>query len=134
MYVPDTKKWLKFYEDLVTKGRDNEDRSTHARSGSIAQQPTTVMEAIDTRHNLHKSKKKSEELTVDLVSPIQLNVDQAKEELKRDRMIKRKKYVKQSRAKGKRIRKRKGDQKHRKLQRLRKKKKKGKRRQRDILD
>ena len=96
-YIPNARKWIRFYDDIVNnKYKSYTNRiSANQHGGSIASSPSHFMLPIEHKHESNKAT--SSDLKVNLISPAQQTVEQAKSEItrtSRGRVYKKKKQVK----------------------------------------
>ena len=128
IYIPDPKKWLKYYEKMIHNNRESVSMPTITEStGSIALQPTNNhMEVLDTaKKNDDIAHRKQSSVSLNLVSPIKRNVEQAKGEIEREKSRKRRLHKRKRHSKKGSVQKRKSH-KHTKLGRSKKIQKKNK--------
>ena len=95
MYIPNTQKWINFYQNLGTSGHNPYINYAHKPGrqiggGSLTGSPRQFIMPVGLPH---KDTNHDDKLTVKLVSPVQQSTDQAKDEVERENMkqgIKRK--------------------------------------------
>jgi len=92
MYIPNTQKWIQYYQNLGKNGHNpylhysQRDRK-QIGGGSLSGSPQQFITPVGPEHKSDHEEK----VTVNLVSPVQQSIDQAKDEVKRNRQgIKRK--------------------------------------------
>lgn len=109
MYIPNTQKWIHYYENLGKNGRNpyiNYARrgGKQTGGGSLSGSPRQFITPIGPR----QKSEHDEKVTVKLVSPVQQTIDQAKDEVERNQLqqgIKRKRSNKSVSSTRKRSRK-----------------------------
>lgn len=89
MYVPNVGKWMKYYQDVV-QGKENAyvnnvNRNVKQWGGGISQNANEFMIPIDKNNNEGEKSLPAREIDVNMVSPAQQVVEQAKSALKRHR-------------------------------------------------
>lgn len=110
LYIPNTNKWIKYYEDLQNgkKPYANGYIGMNQNGGSIASMNATYMIPVEKHINHHNTENKP--IPFKVVSPAQGVVDRAKSEVKRSvteqtdlKKIKRRESSKKSRSKRRRL-------------------------------
>ncbi|CAC5415705.1 unnamed protein product [Mytilus coruscus] len=107
MYVPDPQKWVKYYESMA-KGNhnpyiDRKGRNVKQIGGSLTGSHGTFMVPIDETSN-PSNKQPTNSLAVQLVSPSQQVVDQAKSELQINKNVIKRRRPRRSASLPKRLR------------------------------
>lgn len=87
MYIPNTQKWVQFYQNLGKDGSNPYIKYRHTPgkqvgSGSLVGSPRQII----TPAGLPHKGEHNEKVTVNLVSPVQQTINQAKDEVKRTNM------------------------------------------------
>lgn len=96
MYIPNTQKWIQYYQNLDKDGHNPylnyiHRGGTQIGGGSLSGSPRQFITPVGHPHKTDKDEK----ITVNLVSPVQQSIDQAKDEIKRNNQgIKRKRTKK----------------------------------------
>ena len=87
MYVPNVGKWIKYYQDIVDgkKSSYNHERTVKQRGSGLSNNSSEFMIPIDSNETQGEKALPARRMDVDLVSPVQQVVEQAKSELKRKR-------------------------------------------------
>ena len=85
MYIPNADKWIKYYKDVVDGKTDNfnTSRNIKQRGGSISGNSNEFMIPID--NSMKNNENNTKRFDVNLVSPVQQTIEQAKSEIKRKR-------------------------------------------------
>lgn len=87
MYVPNVGKWMKYYQE-VAQGKENAyttdtKRNTKQFGGGLLHNSNEFMIPIDKSDKEGEKSLPSREVNVNMVSPVQQNVEQVKSEIKR---------------------------------------------------
>jgi len=88
MYVPNVEKWMKFYKNIASGKEnvytDNTKRNTNQKGGGLSQNSNEFMIDIDKKNRGGEKSLPIQNINLEMVSPAQQVVEQARSKLKRE--------------------------------------------------